>query len=260
MQTTTYELPLQSRRAPFNYVFQWIPAQTRRGSVVSRLETDRGVVRGGTTRGMILLILSSILIITMLTPIEPIDYVFFALSSGLNVAPEVLLMFSDVLLLLAGFTLAASLRAFLSAGRMMSSNLADASTLLSSMNRRVNRKGLPSLVAAALIIVFWHVPSILDQALLQFQLHWIMHVSVFFAGVLIYVGFTRLTLGMRLLTYLLGCKAMAIFGAYLLVAPVAIYGSYPAPQQVEAGAAMVAMCVASDATIIPLWIRRYFKH
>jgi len=227
---------------------------------VSRFDIDQEVVRGATTRGTVLLILSSTLIIAMLTPLEPIDYVFFALSSGLSVAPEVLIMVSDVLLVLAGYTLAASLRAFLSAGRLMSSNLADASSLLRSVNRGVNWRGLPSLAAAVLIIVFWHVPSILNQALLQFQLHWIMHVSIFFAGVLIYVGFTHLTLGMRLLTYLLGCKAMAIFGAYLLVAPVAIYGSYPAPQQVEAGAAMVAMCVASDATIIPLWIRRYFKH
>ena len=226
---------------------------------MSGFELGQEFIRRATTRGMILLILSSTLIIAMLTPIEPIDYVFFALSSGLNVAPEVLLMVSDVLLLFAGYALAASLRAFLSAGRMMSSNLADASSLLSSVNGAVNWKGLPCLVAALLIIVFWHVPSILDQALLQFQLHWIMHVSVFFAGVLIYVGFTRLTLGQRLLTYLLGCKAMAIFGAYLLVAPVAIYGSYPAPQQVEAGATMLAMCVASDATIIPLWIRRYFN-
>ena len=227
---------------------------------MSRFEIDRELVRRATTRGMFLFILSSILIIAMLTPFEPIDYVFFALSSWLNVAPEVLLMVSDVLLLLAGYFLAASLRVFLSAGRIMSSNLSDASSLLGSVNRAVNWRGLPSLAAALLIIVFWHVPWILDQALLQFQLHWIMHVSVFFAGVLIYVGFTRLTLGQRLLTYLLGCKAMAIFGAYLLVAPVAIYGSYPAPQQVEAGAAMVAMCVASDATIIPLWIRRYFQH
>jgi len=227
---------------------------------MSRFEVDQEVVRWAATRGTVLLILSSTLIITMLTPLEPIDYVFFVLSSGLSVAPEVLIMVSDVLLVLAGYTLAASLRAFLSAGRLMSNNLADASSLLSSVNREFNWRGLPSLAAAVLIIIFWHVPLILNQALLQFQLHWIMHVSVFFAGVLIYVGFTRLTLGMRLLTYLLGCKAMAIFGAYLLVAPVAIYGSYPAPQQVEAGAAMVAMCVASDATIIPLWIRRYFKH
>jgi len=243
----------------FNYVFQWIPAEARRESVVSRFQIDQEFVRWATTRGMILLVLSSTLIIAMLTPLEPIDYVFFALSSWLNVAPEVLLMVSDVLLLFAGYTLAASLRAFLSAGRTISSDLCDASSLLSSVNRAVNWRGVPSLVAALLIIAFWYVPWILDQALLQFQLHWIMHVSVFFAGVLIYVGFTRLTLGQRLLTYLLGCKAMAIFGAYLLVAPVAIYGSYPAPQQVEAGATMLAMCVASDATIIPLWIRRYFN-
>ena len=237
-----------------------MPDEAKKASAVSGFETDRAFVRRAAARGTILLVLSSALITAMLTPIEPIDYVFFVLSLGLNVAPEVLLMVSDVLLLIAGYALAASLRTFLSAGRVMSRNLADAYSLLGSMNRAVNWKGLPCLIAAVLIIAFWHVPSILDQALLQFQLHWIMHVSVFFAGALIYAGFTRLTLGMRLLTYLLGCKAMAIFGAYLLVAPMAVYGSYPAPQQVEAGATMLAMCVASDATIIPLWIRRYFRH
>jgi cytochrome c oxidase assembly factor CtaG len=212
-------------------------------------------------RGMILLVLSSALVILMLTPLEPIDFLYFTLSSGLNVAPEVLLMLSDILLLLAGFLIASSLRIFLSAGRLMSDRLRGASSFLASVNRVVNRRGLPSLVAAAFVIGFWHVPSILDAALLSYELHWVMHVSIFFAGVLIYVGFTRLTLGMRLLTYLLGCKAMLILGAYLLVSPVAVYGSYPYPEQLEAGAAMVAMCLASDATIIPLWVRRYFsKH
>jgi cytochrome c oxidase assembly factor CtaG len=212
-------------------------------------------------RGMILLVLSSALVILMLTPLEPIDFLYFTLSSGLNVAPEVLLMLSDILLLLAGFLIAGSLRIFLSAGRLMSDRLREASSFLASVNRVVNRRGLPSLVAAAFVIGFWHVPSILDAALLSYELHWVMHVSIFFAGVSIYVGFTRLTLGMRLLTYLLGCKAMLILGAYLLVSPVAVYGSYPYPEQLEAGAAMVAMCLASDATIIPLWVRRYFsKH
>jgi hypothetical protein len=58
--------------------------------------------------------------------------------------------------------------------------------------------------------------------------------------------------------YILGCKAMAIFGACLLVSPIVIYGAFPYPEQAQAGAAMVAMCVASDATIIPLWLRRFF--
>jgi cytochrome c oxidase assembly factor CtaG len=170
-------------------------------------------------------------------------------------------MLSDILLLLAGFFGAASLRIFLSVGRRMSRKLMEASSFLASSNRMVNRGGLPSLIAAALIIGLWQVPVILDAALLNYELHWIMHVSLFFAGVLIYVGFTRLTMGMRLLTYLLGCKAMLILGAYLLVSPVAVYGTYPYPEQLEAGTAMIAMCLASDATLIPLWVKRYFsKH
>ena len=210
-------------------------------------------------RGMVLLVLSSVLILAMLTPLEPIDFLYYELSAGLNVAPEVLLMVSDMLLLLAGFLIAASLRTFLSAGRLLSERLMNASSFLGWVNRVVNRRGLPSLVVAALIIAFWHVPSVLDAALLQYELHWVMHVTIFFAGVFIYVGFTRLTLGMRLLTYLLGCKAMLIFGAYLLVSPIAVYGTYPYPEQVEAGAAMVAICLASDATILPLWVKRYFS-
>jgi cytochrome c oxidase assembly factor CtaG len=210
-------------------------------------------------RGMALLLLSSILILAMLTPFEPIDLLYYELTAALNIAPEVLLMVSDILLLLAGFLIAASFRIFLSAGRLVSKKMMDASTFLGSTNRALNWRGLPSLVVAAAIIAFWHVPSILDAALLQYELHWVMHVSIFFAGLLIYVGFTRLTLGMRLLTYLLGCKGMLILGAYMLVSPIAIYGSYPYPEQLEAGAAMVAMCLASDATIIPLWVRRYFS-
>lgn len=225
----------------------------------SRSALDGALVRRLMTRGMLLLIFSSVLVVLMLTPLEPIDFLYFALSSGLNVAPEVLLMLSDILLLLAGFFIAASLRIFLSVGRQMSGRLTQVSTYLASMNRVVNRGGVPSLAAAAFIIGFWHVPQILDAALLSYELHWIMHVSVFFAGVLIYVGFTRLTLGLRLLTYLLGCKAMLILGAYLLVSPVAVYGSYPYPEQLEAGTAMIAMCLASDATIIPWWVRRYFS-
>ena len=208
---------------------------------------------------MVLLLISSVLILAMLTPLEPIDLLYFELSYALNVAPEVLLMVSDILLLLAGFLIAGSLRTFLYAGRNLSDKLENASSFLGRVNRVVNRKGLPSLIIAAVIIVFWHVPSVLDAALLSYDLHWVMHVSIFFAGVFIYVGFTRLTLGMKLLTYLLGCKAMLIFGAYLLVSPIAIYGTYPYPEQLEAGTAMVAMCLASDVTLIPLWVRRYFS-
>ena len=209
--------------------------------------------------GMILLVLSLALIVSLFPPFESMDYVFYVLSSGFNVAPEVFLMVIDLLLLLAGYWLASSLYSFLSIGRTLSNPIASVCSRLSSVNKLLNRRGLASLILAVAIIVFWHVPTILDAALLSYRLHLIMHASMLFAGFLIYAGFRMLSPSMRLLTYLLGCKGMAIFGAFLLVSPIVVYGSYPFYEQAEAGAAMVAMCVASDATIIPIWLKRYFS-
>jgi len=217
------------------------------------------MVRRTMSRGMLLLVLSSTLIISMLTPLEPIDYLFAALSTSLDVAPFALIMVSDILLLIAGYWLAGSLNAFLSAGSLLSHFLARSYSRLSRVNRSLNRKGLISLSVAMLIIAVWYVPAVLNAVLLQFGLHVLMHVSLLFAGSLIFVGFRRLSSNMRLLSYLLGCKGMAIFGAYLLVSPVALYSYFPYPEQAEAGAAMVAMCIASDATIIPLWLKRFFS-
>ena len=209
--------------------------------------------------GMILLVLSLALIVSLFPPFESMDYVFYVLSSGFNVAPEVFLMVIDLLLLLAGYWLASSLYSFLSIGRTLSNPVASVCSRLSSVNKVLNRRGLASLTLAVAIMVFWHVPTILDAALLSYRLHLIMHASMLFVGFLIYAGFRMLSPSMRLLTYLLGCKGMAIFGAFLLVSPIVVYGSYPFYEQAEAGAAMVAMCVASDATIIPIWLKRYFS-
>jgi len=217
------------------------------------------MLRHDLVRGTILLVLSASLTILLFPPFESMDYVFYVLSSSFNVAPEVFLMVIDLLLLLAGFWFAGSLNALLTVGALLSNSLLCVRSRLGSINKALNRKGWGSLILAAGIIVFWHVPAILDAALLSYTLHLIMHASMFVAGLLIYVGSRWLSPNMRLLTYLLGCKGMAVFGAYLLVSPIVVYGSYPFYEQAEAGAAMVAMCVASDATIIPIWLRRYFS-
>ena len=209
-------------------------------------------------RGLVLLVSSLALIVFLFPPFELMDYVSYVLTSGFNVAPEALLMIIDLLLLLAGYWLANSVYLFLFAGRLLSGFMVEVCSRLSLWNRIVNRRGLVSLVLAGGIIVFWHVPLIMDAALLSYGLHLIMHASTLFAGFLIFVGFRMLSPNQRLLTYLLGCKGMAIFGAYLCVAPIVVYGSYPFYEQAEAGATMIAMCVASDAAIIPVWLRRYF--
>lgn len=216
-------------------------------------------IRRTMIHGMILLVLSLALIVSLFPPLESMDYVFYLLSSGFNVAPEVFLMVIDLLLLLAGYWLASSLYSFLSIGRTLSDPISSFCSRLGSVNKVLNRRGLATLTLAVAIIVFWHVPTILDAALFSYRVHLIMHSSMLFAGFLIYAGFRMLSPSMRLLTYLLGCKGMAIFGAFLLVSPIVVYGSYPFYEQAEAGAAMVAMCVASDATIIPIWLKRYFS-
>jgi len=142
---------------------------------------------------------------------------------------------------------------------LLSDFLARVYSGLALVNRSLNRKGLVTLSVALLIIALWYVPAILSAVLLQFSLHLLMHESLLFAGGLIFVGFRRLSSNWRLLSYLLGCKGMAIFGAYLLVSPAVLYSYFPYYEQAQAGAAMVAMCVASDATIIPLWLKRYFS-
>lgn len=230
-----------------------------RGSRPLVENSNSEMVRRTMSHSMLLVVLSSGLIISMLTPLEPIDYLFAALSTRLNVAPLGLIMISDILLLISGYWLASSLNGFLTVGSMFSQFLGRTYSRFSRLNRSFNKKGLLSLSSAILIIALWYVPPILEAALLQFELHILMHVSLLFAGVLIFVGFRRLSSNIRLLSYLLGCKAMALFGAYLLVSPVVFYNSFPYYEQAEAGAAMVAMCVASDATIIPLWLKRYFK-
>ena len=209
-------------------------------------------------RGLVLLVLSSVLVVFLFPPFELMDYVSYILTLEFNVAPEAILMIIDLLLLLAGYWLANSVYLFLFVGRLLSGFMAEVCSRLSLWNRVFNRRGLVSLVLAGSIIVFWHVPMIMDAALLSYELHLIMHASTLFAGFMIFVGFRMLSPNQRLLTYLLGCKGMAIFGAYLCVAPIVVYGSYPFYEQAEAGATMIAMCVASDAAIIPFWLRRYF--
>lgn len=216
------------------------------------------LVRRSMIHGMILLVLSLALIVSLFPPFESMDYVFYVLTSGYNVAPEVFLMVIDLLLLLAGYWLASSLYSFLSIGRTFSESLASIYSRLNSVNKVLNRRGWASLVLAEGIIVFWHLPTILDAALLSYKLHLIMHASMLFAGILIYVGFRMVSPNMRLFTYLLGCKGMGIFGAYLLVSPIIVYGSYPFYEQAEAGAAMVGMCLASDAMVVPIWLKRCF--
>lgn len=211
-------------------------------------------------QGMGVLVLSSILIISMFPPFELIDYVFWALSTDFNVAPEVFIMFSAVLLLLAGFLLAYSLQAFLSVGASLSDFLAYLWSWLGSLNRLLNRRGISSLAAAAFLIVYWHMPPILDAAVLQFRLHLIMNISLLLAGFLIFVRPGCLDGTTRKMAAILGHMAMGIFSVYLLVTSGynRFYAVYPLAREAQLGLVMVIMMFAFEGLLVPYWLyRRY---
>jgi cytochrome c oxidase assembly factor CtaG len=212
------------------------------------------------TKGVLALVLSLALIISMFPPLELIDYAYWALSTNFNAAPEVFIMSSDILILLAGFFLAYSIKVFLIVGRSSSISLAHFSSWFGLLNRSFNRKGAPSLVAAALLILYWHIPSILDAAVLQFGLHLIMHASLLLAGLLIFVGASCLSGTMRMMAALLAHMAMGIFGVILLVTSGyrQFYTVYPLEEQVQLGLVMVIMMFIVEGTLVPYWLYQYF--
>jgi hypothetical protein len=213
------------------------------------------------TRGMVALMLSTALIIAILTPLEPIDYAFSALSTSYDVTPETFIIFTDLLLLTGGFLLAYSTSVMVSVGASYSNLLLLVRSQLRSLSRRANENGFLSLGAAAMIIVYWHVPLNLDTALLEFRLHLMMSMSLLLAGFLIFLGASRLGGKTHKAVTILACKAMGIFGIYLLVTSEynQFYSVYPLTQQAQLGLVMVVMMFLIDGLLVPYWLYRFFS-
>jgi cytochrome c oxidase assembly factor CtaG len=192
--------------------------------------------------------------LSLFPPFELIDYVYWGFTLYFNVAPEVFIMMSDLLLLLAGFLLAYSVEPFL-LRRVKQSEVSD--------TFQAKRWRTLSLVAAALIIVYWHVPTVMDSALLSFPLHVIMHLSLLLTGCLIFVGSKLLTDRSRKIMSILGCKAMGIFGVFLLVKSGTgysrFYSVYPLSQQAQFGLSMMIMMFVFEGFLVPYWLYQYFN-
>ncbi|HUO41526.1 MAG TPA: DUF1404 family protein [Methylomirabilota bacterium] len=221
-----------------------------------RSRQGRAVTTYPRIRIIVALLLSLVLILSLFPPLELIDYLYWVFSMGFNVAPEVFIMFSDLLLLLAGFLLAYSLTEILLTRLWVSD--------IRNSFRKINRQGIPSLIAASAIIVYWHVPIVLDSALLNFPLHVIMHLSLFVAGGLIFLGASLLTDRTRKIMSILGCKIMGIFGVFLLVTSGGgynrFYSVYPLNQQAQFGLSMMVMMFVFEGFLVPYWLYQYFSH
>jgi cytochrome c oxidase assembly factor CtaG len=125
-------------------------------------------------------------------------------------------------------------------------------------NVGLNPRGVTTFILAALLTAYWHIPAIFDAAVLNDNIHIIMHFTFTIVGGLLFIGSGLLTGRMRHVLLLVPGKAMGIFGAFLLFTTLYVYPVYPIPEQAEAGLVMVVMMLVMDLTIVPYWLYRYF--
>ena len=162
------------------------------------------------------------------------------------------------LFMICGILLTYGFDTLLLADSKVSSAAAGCYRTLLSVNARYNKRGLLGVGVAAALAIYWHLPGNFDAAVLNESIHLQMHLSFVLVGSLLFLGYKLLTRKMRGWLIVGVCKPMEIFGAYLLVTPTILYTVYPAADQAIAGAAMVFMCLAVDATIFTNWLCTMF--
>ena len=160
--------------------------------------------------------------------------------------------------IIGGFLLASGVDLLVLGGSKFSKRLTMVYSDLMKVNASINRRGLVSFAVAGFLTAFWHIPTNFDAAVLDNDIHIMMHVTFTFVGSLLFIGAGMLTGRMRHVLLLVPGKAMGIFGAFLLFTPMYVYQVYPASQQTETGFVMVVMMLVMDLTIVPYWLYNYF--
>lgn len=130
--------------------------------------------------------------------------------------------------------------------------------LIRRVNQAVNKYGLLAFLVAAVLIAFWYMPVEFDAATMTANIHLEMHITLVFAGGLIFVGSRFLSKRMKLFAPIVVGKAMGLFGIFLLLTPLTIYAAYPVYEQGQAGTVMVFLMMALDFVIVPVWLYGYF--
>jgi cytochrome c oxidase assembly factor CtaG len=159
-----------------------------------------------------------------------------------------------------GFLLASAADLIILGSSKFSRTLTTFYSALMKVNASVNRRGFATFLVAGLLTAYWHIPANFDAAVLNDNVHIIMHASFTVIGGLMFIGAGLLTGRMRHILLLVPGKAMGVFGAFLMFTPLYVYPVYPPPEQAEAGLVMVVMMLLMDVVIVPYWLFKYFAN
>jgi cytochrome c oxidase assembly factor CtaG len=199
-------------------------------------------------RGIITASLGALCILSMLTP----------WGESLDSTLTLHMMVQHFFYLAGGFLLASGVDLMVLGGSKYSRAISLSYARLMRVNASLNRRGLLTFVIAGILTAYWHIPANFDAAVLNENIHVLMHFTFTIVGGLLFIGSSLLTGRMRHALLLVPGKAMGIFGAFLLVTTLYVYPVYPAPEQTETGLLMVLMMLVMDLTVIPYWLYKYF--
>lgn len=199
-------------------------------------------------RGIFRAVLGALCILSMLTPFGEL------LDSTLTLH----MMVQHFFYLAGGFLLASSADLLILGASKFSRSLTSVYSNLMKANASINKRGLVTFITAAMLKVYWHIPTNFDAAVLNDNIHIMMHFTFTIVGGLVFIGATLLTARMRHVLLLVPGKAMGIFGAFLMFTTLHVYPVYPAPEQAETGLIMVVMMLVMDLIIVPYWLYKYF--
>ena len=145
------------------------------------------------------------------------------------------------------------------AGAGVSNTVSKAYSALLRINATYNKKGLVTFLIAGILVAYWHLPTNFDAAVLNENIHIVMHTTFMVVGSLIFAGSKLLTWRVRTFLLLIPSKAMGVFGAFLMFTTGYVYSVYPQWQQAQCGLAMVVMMLGMDLTLVPYWLYKYFQ-
>lgn len=103
-----------------------------------------------------------------------------------------------------------------------------------------SRSALCGFAAISALVVFWHLPSYWDAAVLSFWTHVFEHVCFFIVGILIGIFIPMLNDNMKVMAAVVGISAHMFYGFALYISTSPIYPLYPVSQQVQLGLLLFA--------------------
>jgi cytochrome c oxidase assembly factor CtaG len=106
-------------------------------------------------------------------------------------------------------------------------------------SRRANPGGYVSLLVAASLLIFWHIPFFFNLAVLENTVHILEHLSFIIAGGAVGFGLSLMNKWTRLGAVLIAAFSGLFLAAILVVFELHVYEVYPQEHELIFGVAMI---------------------